>query len=393
MRFIALPVAQGDAFYAETDDGFRVLVDGGGSRTGFADLFRKHANLYGVDVLVCTHNDADHTEGVIGFLESYLDCKELWLPSTWLHALNNLPPDAGETLRFVWERFVEIDRDRLWKEERDPQQAAWQALFPELPEKQRETRSEEPAVWQEGVRDATVNDLLGEVMDAINDHIEMVSAPGIWPWRVPCYWYGDRRDFLMTVVAKDVRRLLELALLALHRGIPIRCFSHDPHSARPVRGYPLSPVSSKQEQEWYVPAMRKGVPEEFLFLAYLTTVNKESLVFYLEAPREQPGILFTADSDLKDVDLGPVQDGSIVTAPHHGSKDNARVYSLFRRSMVWVRSDKRSRHRPCKEYLSAPGWRFCTLCRDSNRPKQAVRLYMQKGRWVSCCSTVPCSCR
>jgi hypothetical protein len=85
-RFVAIPVAQGDAFYLERAD-FSVLVDVGRSRYGFPGMFRAVTHTDRVNVAVCTHNDADHANGVIGFLETGLKCDEMWLPGSWLAAL------------------------------------------------------------------------------------------------------------------------------------------------------------------------------------------------------------------------------------------------------------------------------------------------------------------
>jgi hypothetical protein len=54
-----------------------------------------------VDIVICTHNDADHSEGTIGYLQSGLGCKEVWLPGRWLSVL----PDV---LKPFVDVFVEL---------------------------------------------------------------------------------------------------------------------------------------------------------------------------------------------------------------------------------------------------------------------------------------------
>jgi len=88
-RFIAIAVGRGDAFFFERD-GKTALIDGGGSERGFATQFRNTTGVEGVDVLVCTHNDADHSLGLLGFLECGLTAREVWLPSSWLDRLDDL---------------------------------------------------------------------------------------------------------------------------------------------------------------------------------------------------------------------------------------------------------------------------------------------------------------
>jgi beta-lactamase superfamily II metal-dependent hydrolase len=85
-RFVAIPVSQGDAFYLETTEG-SALIDGGRSVSGFPGLFQSTTRSAEVDILVATHNDADHANGVLGFLEAGLRCKEVWLPGRWLQVL------------------------------------------------------------------------------------------------------------------------------------------------------------------------------------------------------------------------------------------------------------------------------------------------------------------
>lgn len=403
MKFIALPVGQGDAFYAETDGGFRVLVDGGRSRRGLPELFRRYTRSSMVDVLVCTHNDADHAEGVIGFLESGLLCKELWLPETWLQAVRSLPDDSEQTVSLLWEQLDKASETGFLPESvegRDLQEIAWRSFFPELIG-QRPIRDNAQAQETPEGRDAfPLNAYLDEsTIKALDEHLEFFAPP--WPWCLwPRYWWWKWQYLPWSVVrcyvavAQDTRRLLELVWLALNRGIAVRCFKHDPLGAVKVSrlpSYPLWPVSGRPS--CYVrPPKRTGTAGEFFWMLYLTTVNRESLVLFLDPGNGERGVLFTADSDLKGVNVGNVPQWSIATAPHHGSHDNRSVYGLINKPMVWVRSDGYSKTRPCVEFLQAPGRRFCTLCRGSRKPKQVVRLYQRQGSWLRL-RTRPCECR
>lgn len=398
MKFIALPVAQGDAFYAQTDDGFRVLVDGGRSRRALPGLFRRYTKADHVDVLVCTHNDADHTEGIIGFLESELSCEELWLPATWLDAVLNLPANAEEIVDFLWEQLFDALHYREPQSRQEvgegTQQAAWRILLSALPpEAGPDNDDGEVSTAQEQEPPISLGVFLEEALPALEEHIHLLEVSLRQWWRYYAYpigrWRYDQLSYTGTVL-EDTHRLLEVARLALDRGIPIRCFRHNPRSAAAAEGYPLLPLSAKPVH-CVGPARVRRTAREFFCLAFLTTVNKQSLVFCLQGGN-QPGVLFTADSDLEDVNLGLVACGDIATAPHHGAKDNKLAYTKVGRPVIWVRSDGHARSRPCAEYLSATGWRFCTLCRNSGRPKQAVQLYTRQRRWVRRL-TLPCDCQ
>lgn len=401
-KFIALPVNQGDAFYAEMNKDCKVLVDGGRNKGALPDLFRQYTKSGGVNVLVCTHNDADHANGVIGFLESSLWADELWLPATWLDAIRSLPRDANETISALRDILLYLppnylDRKRLSDDpEADIQTAAWQAVIQELGG---EPEVALPSEWTEEEREGSENKerqplilgkVLNEVADSLDIHINALSwFSRSFPWERIRWKYGYEWVERAKTILGDTKRLLKLVKVALDRGIGIRSFRHNPQN--PGGGTKcLTPLSSREE--FYIPPIRRS-GLYFLYRAALTTVNKESLVFHLkDCGQHQPGVLFTADSDLEGVDIAHVEEGSIITAPHHGSEANQGVYKKFSKPMIWVRSDGYSKKRPCGAYLNSPGQRFCTLCRHSNRPKQAVRLYTRGGRWVRWQSEL-CDCK
>lgn len=54
--------------------------------------------------------------------------------------------------------------------------------------------------------------------------------------------------------------------------------------------------------------------------------------------------------DIKFLEI--IKESSLITVPHHGAKDNKDVYKLFpKENKVFVRSDCKSKYRPCKEYI------------------------------------------
>ena len=63
-KFISIGVNQGDTFYLERGDK-KILVDGGRSTLGFPLQFERTTGTKEVDVIVCTHADADHINGLI----------------------------------------------------------------------------------------------------------------------------------------------------------------------------------------------------------------------------------------------------------------------------------------------------------------------------------------
>lgn len=82
-RLVFLDVGQGDATLIQTPH-FAALVDGGGTPHGDFDLSRvtvpalRSLGVFKLDVVVATHADTDHIEGLVGVLKA-LPVGELWV--------------------------------------------------------------------------------------------------------------------------------------------------------------------------------------------------------------------------------------------------------------------------------------------------------------------------
>lgn len=407
-QFIAIPVGQGDAFFLETPEG-TVLVDGGRSIDGFADLFQRTTSRDEVDILICTHNDADHANGILGFLQSGLGCRELWLPGRWIsvlrYALNPSPEvidalitQVREAGSFVGElRHSEGDSP----EHRPLIEVYGDSLTQEQPgsEEGRNSRRTEPA------SDVPGNGWPQDVVDEIERVIEEPSSLGgllLLCWKDPrgiicrhCWLDLDEKAAVLLAGALDAAdRIRKIALAAFHRGIAVRWFEYGEACSLSGSRW-LRPLNAREVA--YVQPV--PINQVLAFLA-LTTSNRESLVFWACPAGSLPGVLFTADSDLKGVQL-PVLTGSIITAPHHGSEANKDAYAHIQntagsmaKTLTWVRSDGRFRGRPGPSYLATPGQRICTLCRavPQSKSKQAVCLHGQPKKWVRTRGVVSCCC-
>jgi hypothetical protein len=422
-RFIALPVGQGDAFYLKTPSG-SVLVDGGRGIARFPALFMQTTRAHGADILVCTHNDADHTNGIIGFLDAGLECREIWLPGRWLrvlpHALNP-NPEVAEALA---EQALQAARalrnySVIVTDEESPFEIYGERAS-EQPERYAEGISREPQRYceesrsSESYRDDSkdgwpselARDLEGGPLPKWDNFVAPFPWFFDWPpypwarygWPILRQVYNDpivwRLYFGAVEAAERIRRI---AQLAYHRGVAVRWFQYT--KACPQGGTRwLRPLNGR-EVAYVTPARIEGL----LFELALTTANRESLVFWADLD-DCPGVLFSADSDLSDIAQLPNLSGAIITAPHHGSEANANAYSKVRQyfggskaRVTWIRSDGRFRSRPGSAYLSAPGRRICTICRsDYPQPKQAAKLSMRFwktwNRWVREAHVRLCSC-
>lgn len=105
-KFIALPVGKGDSFYLQRDN-CRILVDGGQSRNTITPYMKNLCKTDYLDIVVCTHNDADHAEGIIGLLDCWeAPIKEVWLPGSWSYRLKDLYTNPIEFMQEVYNALL-----------------------------------------------------------------------------------------------------------------------------------------------------------------------------------------------------------------------------------------------------------------------------------------------
>jgi hypothetical protein len=399
-RFIAIPVAQGDAFYLEREN-LSVLIDGGNNRSAFSAMFQAITRKNSVDIVVCTHNDADHTKGLIGYLESGLGCREVWLPGRWLSVLPDvLKPFVDVFVELVdnvskaveMANVVERPLDRLSLE------TYGEYLQERLNELDTEDRSERAGedLGRDGWTEPLVN-----MLERAEPWEEFWFSP--WPRgdldliHSTRYWrLRPEQMRLLFSAIEAASRIRAIAIEAYHRGIPIRWFEYD--FSTPNGGVPeLQPLNAT--------AIARVRPRVGTLLRYLTltVTNKQSLVFWSPPADQDPGVLFTADSDLAGCRLPSQFRGALATAPHHGSEANAQAYRVvasaaqqFDSTITWIRSDGRYRSRPGSAYLAISSRRFCTICRRNSSfstSKQAVQLFSRQGSWVRHPDTSTCVCQ
>lgn len=378
-RFVALPVGLGDAFYLER--GKRsVLVDGGRSATALPNLMKRYLGRDNVEILVCTHNDADHAAGIIGFLDAGFTCEEIWLPGRWLAALNELLDSAQNVYQAIIDQahefFVTLPKgvtppaslmeaaELLWHRDN-----SWMETVPVNAD-------------QLGQVDGSLYNMLVDAKRWDNESRILVG----WPWA-----RGDEPGAVVASAAIEAaHRIKEIALKAFDLGIPVRWFEHRPGAPSGGLAGFLHPVGAQE-----IAAVYPAPGRLFRHLA-LSAVNRESLVLYSPGDDEAPGVLFCADSDLAGM-TPPIHGGDVVTVPHHGSAHNVGAYDVIAgsgtplESLHWVRSDNRSRQRPCAEYVALDARRYCTICRVGPQ-KQHVGLYSDAGKWRATNSTRRCCC-
>lgn len=277
--FIAIGVGQGDAFFLQKG-GLTALVDGGRSAQGFPYQFQRVTKRNGIDILVCTHNDADHAAGVLGFLQSGLSCKEVWLPGSWTGRLDDLLRNPA---RFTSELISNISEREL------------------NVEGNLKLESFGDQIDGREIERAPVN-LEGGSLDRISEALELASEDlshhesNSWQYLHNALFYDWRyfdhplqqlglggpnafQLFLEAVSAASMIR--NIALAAYHSGTMIRWFEYD--QTRSGGGLPdfLVPINSCEIARIQRPRYA------FDYLA-LTTSNRESLVHVRRTERGLP---------------------------------------------------------------------------------------------------------
>jgi len=400
-RFIALPVGSGDAFYLDRGD-WSVLVDGGLDETALVTAFQQATRATSVDVLICTHNDADHANGVLGFLDSGMECKEVWLPGKWLGLLPKVLRPTPEVLGDLFnevldEKFVELAD--VPTPQMDPLEQLAEALG------KSKTDKDGISACSRMEDDAPLREADGWPK-SLQDQLDVAGDRDGWAWLGPEYGCHPRylhpyhqmnpaQVRLLWAAIDAARRIQQIATSAFHHGFPVRWFEYDV-AARlngPVGGCAeLEPLNAKE-------ITRIPPVGELLWELALSVANRESLVFWSPPTDEFPGVLFNADSDLARVSLPSNLTNAISTAPHHGSEANAKAYVAIAGkenadSITWVRSDGKYRRNPGARYLSQ-NHRLCTICRLANgawstATQTVVRLVAQGGVWAA--QTPVCTC-
>lgn len=385
--FVALPVGQGDSFFLQRG-AFTALVDGGKAVHAFPGLYAEVLNRKRVTVLACTHNDADHAGGILGYLESSLACEEVWLPALWTDRLEDLVmrPSA-----FLAELIGDIERqgERLHDQYAgDDAPLGLDALGDIYAgDYERDTRAAEtafagpaaeaparPAPLSLGGEDGGLDELLWpETLGRRRMRVATTAPFRLWT-------FEDDEYHLYLHAMSAAERIRLIALACANRGLPVRWFQHASDAAGGGRRNLLVPLNAVEVPP---PPPRKLGALRYLAL---TASNRLSLAFCSEPADGNPGVVFTADSDLGFETRVPWQPGTIVTAPHHGSEANAAAYARSRAEIdgagdvIWIRSDGNNATRPGPSYLGQAN-RYCTLCPGHGRPKQAIRFALLHGAW------------
>ncbi len=328
-------------------------------------------------MLVCTHNDADHADGVLGYLEAGLRCEEVWLPGSWTGRLDDLLLDPARFEEELFGGVAEIASDASDLEE----------LSSHLKDNDPKRNVESRPVDEQAPRAAIEGQAGKRNANTIGSLLDLGLWSQTWPnlRRTPSRLAGltAAQRFLLIDALAAGERIRRIALAAHAHGHPIRWLKYGDGS------YDAGPLSCINAGELI--ALPDPLPA--LWYLSLTVQNKESLVCRLAGDQESPPVLLTADSDLSFPERIPWERGMVITAPHHGSDANSAAYDRFAMQchdpVCWVRSDGWYSKRPGARYLGLP-MRYCTRCRPI-RKTQEVLFSGRAGVWHAK-GSIPCAC-
>jgi len=396
-RLIALGVRNGDAFYLEREER-NVLVDGGENQRDLCRLFKDVTGARYVDYLVCTHADADHINGLIGYLkDKSLRCSELWLPSYIGYRIEDILERPEESLAEITKELRERISDFLKEKDAFDILEFKEAILRESPRSEESEKTTMTILSEEALRDQSNSmqeTLINSLCKSNKVHLEswlIISRRTLLEAVFPSYAekkHQDRPIMAMKSIALSYvhlfKKMRELIVAALKRGIRIRFFEFSKHISDGGEPGFLEPVNSFEIVT--LSALKKlSAGLSLLQILALSIQNEQSLVFISPKNECLPAALFCADSDLKFYQPIRWSKGMVSTAPHHGSVSNDHAYWRFvveggGLTIIWLRTHHSSVNQLADFLISANGQHVeSTYCTRFQRI--SIELIPHNGSW------------
>ena len=398
-RLIALGVRNGDSFYLEREER-SVLVDGGQNQRDLCRLFKGVTGVRYVDCLVCTHADADHINGLIGYLkDKSLRCSELWLPSYIGYRIEDILERPEESLAEITTELRKRISDFLMEKDALDILEFNKAILGESPRSGESEKATRTIITEEALRDQS-NSMQETLINSLSksnylhfDPLRIVSSGRKLLEAVfSSYTGGKYQDRLLMRAIESTAmsyvelfgKMRELVVAALKRGIRIRFFEFSKYSSSGGEPGFLEPVNSFEVVN--LPALKRlGAGFTLLQILVLSVQNEQSLVFISPQNNHLPAVLFSADSDLKFYQPIRWSKGMVSTAPHHGSVSNDHAYWRFvvegcGLTIIWLRTHHCSVKQLADFLISANGqYVESTYCTRFQRI--SIELIPHNGYW------------
>ena len=424
-RFTALTVRQGDAFLLE-DNGLKCLFDSGVDES-IIDLL-KFKGIDSLDLAICSHNDSDHVNGFIELFDANFPIKEIWLPGLWASVLKFVADNCKKRGEVVLDNEVfngeldslfsdePVDDDSFERdltflgEKRDSEvlQESCDRLHDKLASYMIENPDTIKNLFELYLRDycnrESDEECLGDKDDVFldDDPWDWYPSAVIRLYKLYRYCRREKEYFHKKVLEKreriqysikqalnfNLKKIINLATKAKEKGCHIRWFEPSLSCTKEAIDYGFISLNSSKMCQIRVP--KSGMA--YMYSLSLSKVNRYSLVFeYIK--NDVPVIRFSADSKITCQSVSPYPENIIVTAPHHGSAANAKVYSSLQgNDIIWVRSDMLRSDRPCSEFKSRKN-KYCLVCEKYNFISEVCFEYIPVLKKWDCVRGEQCRCK
>lgn len=385
--FTALPLSSGEAFLLQTKDCAgnqrTILVDGGKkhsetTRELSTILAELEPKIDLIDFVICTHSDADHSQGLWYFADDWYKLGrrigEFWLPGRWANAATHILTDPVEfttqLLIGAYEASILVNASK-----NDGRQLLREQAYREIgidilnseagyarpPHDVRFNGDDENNELGLGLSRAEAEALRAEleetdcshnILDSLLDNavkLEQLHRLSFNRrlYHYPNYMIDGRTAF--EEVAKTAKSISKIVKSALIHEIKIRWFDFGEfQKTGKASGGEENLLQPCCAVEVVPTLLKKRLTGLGLFFSLkLSSQNVESLVFYRPETELEPGVLFLGDSRLSHGLYKPECDFQapfhkpkrrvLVTAPHHGSRVNDNAYKVLK---DWLGTDQ-----------------------------------------------------
>jgi len=391
-EFTALDVEEGDSFLIKKHDKV-ILIDGGkDSSNSFTEKI-KSKKINNIDLIVCTHADTDHSEGLINLLKSnYLKkCNMIWMPAIWKKHIQLL---KEKNQSFILDLIEEV------KKENDIANEVIEG-FINVNEIDA-VRNKEGFTKASPRENLTLNYIYnnGSKKFHFNYGINFVDS------------FSINQFCLIRKALHTYGKLLELIEVASVKRIPITWFDlvESPLTHKDYFNFKedglLTPLCHRPIT---VQEINNKPNPDVLGMLRKGDVNKESIVLASKKDTKLPLVIISSDSDFELIKWMPSSEEMLITVPHHGSSRNSeaiqKCISLSSgKNLKYIRGDS-SRISISNEFLTLKNDfnTFCTICREWNIPKrsgtkvrqnaQSIDVYFENNKLRVSDNSRPCKCR
>lgn len=358
MDFIALPVSKGDSFLIKSEK--NILIDTGNNSLQCREILRE----WGIDhlnLIIITHYDCDHVNGLLELLKSEIRINEIWLPDNFGRINKTMIEQRDSILNKLAEQYLENEDEREYENE----------FYLHITNEEINLEPDKSIQIICRVKQILLDNserTFYKILTPIDGHtVEIVVLN------------AHHLNIINDIITECNRRhLVPLWLKYTNHYQPTLITNRQSIRA-------LNCIENRNIRAY---------KDDMDAIINLTKINAESLVFQFWN-ETLPNILFSADSGfefLKEGEKIELKSKSIVTASHHGSCDeeNVRTYDLVEGdNLIYVRSDCKTSSRPCNKYRNLDR-KYCTVCNNPQDVHSPVRLIYDNNDWQT--ENQVCSC-